>query len=421
MATELTDPDNDDILEFTETVEDIDGDSLAITLELDEINGNTQSGSDRNPSWLSFTTNSTLSNGERNVDVNISIDTGGLGGAGSTYKFKATADDGYTTVPRTFTLSVVTATVDSEFAYIVDMNNYEIDRIDISDGTEDVGFYGFPDNSAFWPLKKKSIHVASNGDVLEVDPQDATTNTLFSRSYINNNGIYSAKIGGDMLLISNGDEAALYKLDGTVFFEGSDVFGGDGLEDIAVDKGSDSQFVTLDNGSSVNLRLYDTSSTLLDSESLPSYTSGRALTTGKGIAFIHRDESSNISTDVLIKYDISGGSIDETKRIEDPLGDLDAYQAFFNTEQERLAATFTGANEKVGVYDIDLNLIWSDDFLNGSLRTTRRANGPGVHMLEDGIVAAYDKNGNVVVYEKDGTRKQTTNVDKCSGIFLQGT
>jgi len=106
MATELTDPDSDDLLEFTHTVEDPDGDSLSITLELDQIDGTEQSGSDRNPSWLSFTTSANNST-PNVVDVAVEIDKTQLGSAGTIYTFEAIADDGFKTTADTFTLEIV--------------------------------------------------------------------------------------------------------------------------------------------------------------------------------------------------------------------------------------------------------------------------------------------------------------------------
>jgi 6-phosphogluconolactonase (cycloisomerase 2 family) len=104
---ELTDPDDDGILEFTQTVEDVDGDYLSITGELDQINGNPQTGGDRNPDWFSFTTSSSLSGGTRTVDVNVEIEASELGEAGTTYTFELKADDGDTTSTCVFVLEIV--------------------------------------------------------------------------------------------------------------------------------------------------------------------------------------------------------------------------------------------------------------------------------------------------------------------------
>jgi len=120
---ELTDPDNDGILEFTQTVEDVDGDSVSITGELDQVNGTTQSGSDRNPSWFSFTTSSTLSAGTRTVDVDIQINASELGGAGTTYTFELYADDGVTTSTCVFTLTVEQAFKSAAAVYGVGDND----------------------------------------------------------------------------------------------------------------------------------------------------------------------------------------------------------------------------------------------------------------------------------------------------------
>lgn len=104
---ELTDPDDDGILEFTQTVEDTDGDPLSITGELDQINGTTQTGSDRDPGWFSFTTSSSLSGGTRTVDVNVEIEASELGDAGTTYTFELYADDGESTSTCFFTVDVI--------------------------------------------------------------------------------------------------------------------------------------------------------------------------------------------------------------------------------------------------------------------------------------------------------------------------
>jgi hypothetical protein len=105
MATSLTDPDSDGFLEFTHTVEDPDGDDVSVTLELDQIDGTEQTGSDRNPSWLSFTT--TSNGGTPNVvDVAVEIDKTQLGPQGTIYTFEAIANDGFATTADTFTLEI---------------------------------------------------------------------------------------------------------------------------------------------------------------------------------------------------------------------------------------------------------------------------------------------------------------------------
>jgi len=127
---ELTDPDDDGILEFTQTVEDVDGDYLSITGELDQINGNTQTGGDRDPDWFSFTTSSSLSGGTRVVDVNVEIEASELGEAGTTYTFEFYADDGESTSTCTFTLNVEAQyKFDGRKMYLVlgDDNIYELD------------------------------------------------------------------------------------------------------------------------------------------------------------------------------------------------------------------------------------------------------------------------------------------------------
>lgn len=127
---ELTDPDSDGLLEFTETAEDIDGDNLNITGELDQIDGVTQSGSARNPSWFSYTTSSSISGGTRTVDVDISIDASELGPAGTVYTFEFTADDGISTATRTFTLKI-TQSVDGSRLFIHDNQFNDVLQYDL--------------------------------------------------------------------------------------------------------------------------------------------------------------------------------------------------------------------------------------------------------------------------------------------------
>lgn len=427
---ELTDPDNDGILEFTQTVEDVDGDSLSITGELDQINGTTQTGSDRNPSWFSFTTSSTLSGGTRIVDVNVQIDASELGGAGTTYTFELYADDGVSSSTCTFTLSVESSTTGAEFFFINDNNDDKLEKFNVSDGSEEQNFYSYSgSDNAFWPLKSKFIHVVSNGDVLEVDPQDGSVVTLFTRSFIDNSSINSVVIGGDRLLVtnsSNGDTSAAYKLDGTVLFEGTNVFGGDDVRDMVFDKGSKAQFVTSERDSSPTARLFDSNTTLQDSVSGPSFGAIWGMAAGEGVYFHYEKPDSNSDPGDLIKYDISGGSLNELKRISQP-GQLVSNEnhhvrtAFFNVAQQRLVVTVGRNNEGVQVYDSDLNGIWGDDFLSSYPLQFYQCNGPGVHMLDDGRVIAFDSNYNCVIYEKDGTRKQTLSTNRIDGVFLQGT
>lgn len=139
MATELKDPNDDGILEFTQTVEDVDGDSLSISLELDEINGTTQSGTDREPNWLSFTTSSSLQNdGTRIVDIKVEVDASELAGAGTTYSFVLVANDGITSSTCSFTLEVK-----SQFKSATDLWQGEnggdgdgsIENVDLSNAT----------------------------------------------------------------------------------------------------------------------------------------------------------------------------------------------------------------------------------------------------------------------------------------------
>jgi len=122
---ELTDPDDDGILEFTQTVEDVDGDYLSVTGELDQIDGNTQTGSDRDPGWFSFTTSSSLSGSTRTVDVNVEIEASELGEAGTTYTFEFYADDGKTESTCAFTLYVERGQLFNGIKMYVCENNIE--------------------------------------------------------------------------------------------------------------------------------------------------------------------------------------------------------------------------------------------------------------------------------------------------------
>lgn len=131
MATiQLDDPDGDGILEFTQTIEDIDGDSISVTLELDKINGSEVSGSDRDPSWLSWSKDSTISSGTRVVDVNVEISAGDLGPAGTVYTFEIIADDGIAEVTKTFTLEVFSPSQTESKVYIEESGGGSIDEYD---------------------------------------------------------------------------------------------------------------------------------------------------------------------------------------------------------------------------------------------------------------------------------------------------
>ena len=110
MTRELTDPDNDDLLEWNERVTDFDGDSLSVSLELDAIDdgsGWTQQDTDSsNLGWLSFsTTKDTLPDGTREAVVDVEADKTQLT-AGSSYRFEVVTDDGYKETARMFVLYV---------------------------------------------------------------------------------------------------------------------------------------------------------------------------------------------------------------------------------------------------------------------------------------------------------------------------
>ena len=121
MTRELTDPDNDDLLEWSERVTDFDGDSLSVSLELDAIDdgsGWTQQDTDSsNLGWLSFTTTKdTLPDGTREAVVDVQADKTQLS-AGSSYRFEVVADDGVNTETRKFVLIIKKTGVDGNVFY----------------------------------------------------------------------------------------------------------------------------------------------------------------------------------------------------------------------------------------------------------------------------------------------------------------
>lgn len=131
MATDLTDPDDDGLLEFTQTAEDVDGDSLSITLELDQVNGTPQSGSDRNPSWLSYSTSEVTQGGTTNVDINVELNASELGAAGTIYTFLLEADDGTETTECAFEIDIGAEGVSGESMYIVHNLDEKIEEYDL--------------------------------------------------------------------------------------------------------------------------------------------------------------------------------------------------------------------------------------------------------------------------------------------------
>ena len=166
MATELTDPDGDGILEFTQTIEDVDGDPISTTLELDEINGTTQSGSDRTPGWLSYTASSSISGGTRNVDVDVQINASELEGAGTTYTFELYADDGVATSTCRFTLDVRAATTERTG-----------DRLYLGADTSDASVFQYnlsiPYDESSIGTKEKTASIQGDGGV-EIKFDDGT-------------------------------------------------------------------------------------------------------------------------------------------------------------------------------------------------------------------------------------------------------
>jgi hypothetical protein len=110
MSRQLKDPNQDNILEWTERVTDADGDTVATSLVLDAINdgnGFTSDGRDSsNVSWLSYSVRSNILNdGTKETLLDIEVDKTQLQ-VGYIYRFKATADDGIKAVDRIFTLSI---------------------------------------------------------------------------------------------------------------------------------------------------------------------------------------------------------------------------------------------------------------------------------------------------------------------------
>lgn len=104
MARNLTDPNNDDVLEWSERVVDKDGASLTVNLQLDAVDSGSgfvqQDTDSSNVSWLDYTTSSsTNSKGWTDVAINITADTSGLT-TGNVYRFEITADDGNSTKNR---------------------------------------------------------------------------------------------------------------------------------------------------------------------------------------------------------------------------------------------------------------------------------------------------------------------------------
>lgn len=167
MVRTLTDPDGNDILEWTEKAMDADGDNLQTTLELDAIddgNGFTQQDTDSsNVSWLSYTTRTNLLNsGTREVFLDIQADATQLN-VGYTYRFEVTADDGISgPVSRKFTLSIIENVVDGTELYFLDPADTVIHTTslstawDITTGTTDEGGTSIPSvpDGSRWDLVK---------------------------------------------------------------------------------------------------------------------------------------------------------------------------------------------------------------------------------------------------------------------------
>ena len=136
MTRELTDSDNDDLLEWSERVTDFDGDSLSVSLELDAIDDGTgwiqQDTDSSNLGWLSFTTTKdTLPDGTREAVVDVEADKTQLT-AGNSYRFEAVADDGDSTSVRKFTLSVENSKPVGEKMYRIGSGSNKIYEYDLS-------------------------------------------------------------------------------------------------------------------------------------------------------------------------------------------------------------------------------------------------------------------------------------------------
>lgn len=88
---------SDGDLVFTEEAFDPNGDDLThpIKVELDAVDGTTQTGSDRRPSWLStkLQENGLQSDGEWKETMTVIVDASALS-AGTTYTFLLKASDG---------------------------------------------------------------------------------------------------------------------------------------------------------------------------------------------------------------------------------------------------------------------------------------------------------------------------------------
>jgi hypothetical protein len=102
MPRNITDPNYDGTFEWQERVTDADGDSLSISVTVD--------GTDiSNVSWADYTpTTNTINGNETEVLVDFTADRSGMT-EGETYQFEVTADDGFATTSRTFTLEVIQA------------------------------------------------------------------------------------------------------------------------------------------------------------------------------------------------------------------------------------------------------------------------------------------------------------------------
>lgn len=110
MTRTLTDPNSDDILEWTEKASDVNGDQVTTSLELDAVDdgtGFTQRDTDvSNVSWLSYSTRTNLkASGTRETFLDIEADATALQ-VGYDYRFEVSAFDGVATTTRKFVLTI---------------------------------------------------------------------------------------------------------------------------------------------------------------------------------------------------------------------------------------------------------------------------------------------------------------------------
>lgn len=212
MARNLTDPNNDDVLEWTERVVDKDGASLTINLELDAVDSGSgfvqQDTDSSNVSWLDYTTSSsTNSKGWTDVAINITANTSGLT-TGNVYRFEITADDGNSTKNRFVKLfandsgTSYPAWSPGDWSYSSDINKITGDSDDHIEG-----IYVRNDGSQFFV----AINDYGNGNGRRINKYDLSTNYELS-SY--------SKVQDESVSVSL--QSLTFKPDGTKMFCGVD-------------------------------------------------------------------------------------------------------------------------------------------------------------------------------------------------------